>query len=236
MLDLRWLLDNEETARKKLRLRAFPEGVVDEIRAADTSRRALLKEVEELRSRRNAIAKEIGMKKRGGEPVDALMDESNRVNERIGAIDGSVTETVRRVECLLLGIPNMVDDSVPPGEGAADNKELRRWGNPPQFPFRPLDHHDLGLRLGILDFERATRMAGARFSVLMGRGARLERALINFMLDLHSQEHGYAEMITPFLCNSAAMTGTSQLPKFREDLFKLEGLDYYLIPTAEVPV
>ncbi len=236
MLDLRWILENEDLARKKLALRSFPAEIIDRIKSADTDRRALLKEVEELRSRRNALAKDIGTKKRNGESVDDLMAESNQVNARIEAIDGSVTETVKKVEDLLLNIPNMVDDSVPSGAGSEDNKEVRRWGDPKKFSFQPLDHHDLGLKLGILDFERAGRMTGARFSVLLGKGARLERALINFMLDLHAQKHGYVEMIPPFMCNSAAMLGTGQLPKFREDLFKLDGFDWYLIPTAEVPV
>ena len=236
MLDPRWIIENENVLREKLRLRNYSESYVDQILESDVARRALMKEIETLRAKRNSLSKEVGEKKRKKEDASSLMEEAQKVNDRIAAIEGSLEDSQKKVTELLYSIPNALDDSVPPGKDEKENKKIREWGEPKKFSFTPKDHHELGVNAGIIDFDRATRMASTRFSALIGKGARLERALINFMLDLHSTKHGYKEMIPPFLVNSNALIGTGQLPKFREDLFKIDGLDLYLIPTAEVPV
>lgn len=236
MLELRWIIENESLLKQKLKERNFPTDGVDAILKEDASRRKLLTQVESLRSRRNQIATEIGTRKRAGEDVAGLMEESTKVKTDLESIDKQLTELQTKVDELLLFIPNVQHESVPVGSDANDNKEVRKAGEPKKFSFQALDHHDLGLKLGIIDFDRATRLAGTRFSALIGKAARLERALISFMLDLHTEHHGYTEMLPPFIVNSKSLVGTGQLPKFREDLFKLEGFDYFLIPTAEVPV
>lgn len=236
MHDLRWLVENAEHVKTKLRQRHQPVDLVERICREDAERRQLLTRTEQLRARRNQVAQEIGQLKRSGGDAAALLQESGQVKAELESIEGKLAELQAAVDELSLQIPNLQDDSVPVGGGAEENKEVRRWGKPRQFDFAPLDHHDLGLKLGILDFDRAARLAGARFTVLLGKAAKLERALIQFMLDLHTEEHGYFEMLPPFMANTKSFIGTAQLPKFREDQFKIEGHDLYLIPTAEVPV
>lgn len=237
MLDLRWITENETLLRQKLAMRNnFPTDALDRILGSDKKRRDLIQRVESLRSRRNQLAKDIGTKKRAGEDVATLMQESTHVNADMESIDKELLEIQAVVDADLLVIPNVLHESVPKGSDAEHNRKVREWGEPTKLSFPAVDHHDLGVKLGILEFDRATRMASTRFNTLLGKGAKLNRALIQFMLDLHTETHGYTEMTPPFLVNSKALTGTTQLPKFREDLFKLEGTDLFLIPTAEVPV
>ncbi|MGE3261317.1 MAG: serine--tRNA ligase [Bacteriovoracia bacterium] len=237
MLDLRWIIENEATLRKKLQARNnFPTDSLDRILAQDGKRRELIQKVEKARARKNTISKEIPQKKKAGEDVAPLMAESTKIGQEMEAVDKELNEIQAQIDSDLLQIPNAFDDSVPVGSDAESNKEIHRIGEPRKFSFQPLDHHDLGIKLGIIDFDRAVRLAGPRFAALLGKGAKLERALIQFMLDLHTEQHGYTEMIPPFMANTKSNIGTTQLPKFKEDLFKIEGFDLYLIPTAEVPV
>jgi seryl-tRNA synthetase len=235
MLDVKFLRDHlpETEARLKARGVTFDLG---EFREADATRRRLLSEVEQLKARRNTASEEVGRKKRQGEPADDLVREMREVGDRIKTLDQSVKDCEERIGGFLLTVPNLPHASVPVGADSGANAEVRRWGEPRRFDFPPRPHWEIGEALGLLDFERATRMAQARFSVLLGMGARLERALVNFMLDLHTKEHGYTEVFPPLLVNAAAMTGTGQLPKFAEELFKTHDESLYLIPTAEVPV
>jgi len=235
MLDKTWVRDNIAALEKALRDRGS-KASIDEFRQPDDARRAALREVESLKARRNKVSDEIAALKKNRQDADALIGEMREVGDRIKGLDARVTEAETAVEAWLMGVPNVPHASVPVGRTSDDNVEVRRWGTPPRFDFEPVAHWDLGVRLGILDFERAARMSGARFTVLMGAGARLERALINFMLDLHTGQHGYTEVLPPLMVNAKAMTGTGQLPKFEEDLFKVEKAGYYLIPTAEVPL
>jgi len=237
MLDLRWLIENEQVLRKKLKARNnFPTDSLERILKNDLRRRELIQVVEAARGRKNQISKEIPQLKKSGGDVAALMAESVKIGKDMEDSEKALTELQALMEDDLLQIPNAFDDSVPEGSDAEGNKEIHRKGTPPQFAFTPMDHHDLGVKLGILDFDRATRMSQTRFSALIGKGAKLERALVQFMLDMHTVDHGYTEIAPPFITNSKAMIGTTQLPKFREDLFKLENHDLFLIPTAEVPV
>jgi len=214
------------------------EAPLDELCAVDAEWRELLVRVEELKAQRNTGSKEIGLLYRDGkrEEAEAAKAEMSRIGDEIKAIEDRLNELEREVGRLELMIPNMLDPSVPEGADDSANLEIRRWGEPGKFDFEPQAHWDLGPALGILDFERATKLSGARFAVLRGPGAALERALISFMLDIHTREHGYTELLTPYLVNEASLYGTGQLPKFSEDLFHIEGFDLSLIPTAEVPV
>ena len=237
MLDLRWMIENEAVLRKKLQARNnFPTESLDRILANDGKRRALIQKVETARARKNQISKEIPQKKKAGEDIASLMEESTRIGKEMEAAEKEMNEIQALVDNDLLQLPNAFDDSVPHGGGAEENKVVHTIGEPRKFSFKPQDHHDLGVKLGIIDFDRATRLAAPRFAALLGKGAKLERALIQFMLDLHTEQHGYKEILPPFMANTKANVGTTQLPKFKEDLFKLEGFDLYLIPTAEVPV
>jgi seryl-tRNA synthetase len=202
----------------------------------DERRRSILVEVEQLKAKRNSVSEEIARLKREKQDAQSLVEEMRLVSQQIKEMDAEVRDVEAALEDLLLRIPNIPHESVHVGTSEADNKEIRRWGEPRAFDFEPQPHWDLGVNLDILDFERAAKITGSRFYFLKGLGARLERALINFMLDLHVQEHGYTEVLPPYIVNKDSATGTGQLPKFGEDMFKLEGLDYYLIPTAEVPV
>ena len=203
---------------------------LDSFSALDQKRRDILPELESLRAKRNQVSAEVGrVKKQGGDP-SAVFAEMKEVGGRIKALEEELKEVDQNLDSLMLTIPNPPHESVPVGTSEDDNPTVSTWGEPPKFDFEPLNHWDIGENLGILDFERAARMTGARFAVLKGIGARLERALINFMLDLHTGEHGYTEILPPFMVNSQAMTGTGQLPKFAEDSFKLENSDYWLIP------
>jgi seryl-tRNA synthetase len=192
--------------------------------------------VEALRAERNAASEEIGRLRREKKDASALMEKMKEVAARIKEMEAGLPELERQLEEVLLNIPNVPDPSVPEGAGEEDNAIVRTWGTPASFPFPVRDHVDIGADLEILDFERAAKIAGARFCLSLGAGALLERALINFMLDVHTREHGYMEVLPPFLANSASFFGTGQLPKFEEDLFRVAGTDYFLVPTAEVPV
>jgi len=195
-----------------------------------------LAQVEQMRSQRNAESQRIAAMKRQGEDPAQLMDEMKALSEAIKRLDDQVRELDEELEAIALTIPNIPHPSVPVGDSEEDNAEIRRWGQPRQFGFEPKAHWDIGQNLGILDFEAAARVSGARFTFYKGMGARLERALINFMLDMHTQKHGYVEVFPPFLVHRRSMVGTGQLPKFEEDAFKTVDPEYFLIPTAEVPV
>ncbi len=235
MLDPRWLREHAEEAEKRLASRG-EEVPLGEFRDLDGRRRGLLREVEELKELRNRVSEEIGRMKRAGEDASERIREMRGVGDRIKALEKDLGEVEERLEAVLLRIPNLPHSSVPIGEGSEENLEVRRWGEPPAFSFTPKNHWDIGEALGILDFGRASRIAGARFVLYRGAGALLERALVNFMLDLHTREHGYLEVLPPFLSHRRSFIGTGNLPKFEEDLFRVADTDYYLVPTAEVPV
>lgn len=234
MLDPKFVRSNPDAVREALRKR-HTSANLDEFLRLDEERRRLLGEVEQLKARRNRASEEIARLKKAGQPADDLIAEMRAVSDQIKELDARVRAVEEELNRTLLYIPNIPDDSVPEGESDADNPVVRTWGEPRKFTFEPKAHWDIGVNLDILDFDRAGKITGARFTVYKGLGARLERACINFMLDLHLKQ-GYTEIFPPFIVNADSMVGTGQLPKFKEDMFKLEGLDYYLIPTAEVPV
>jgi len=234
MLDMVWVRDHLDEVEVALRSRGGVD--IAELRRLDTDRRAALRDVEALKARRNTASGEIARLKKEGGDATPILDEMRAAAERIKDLDARATAADEALRQLMLTIPNLPDASVPVGASSDDNVEVRRWGTPPTFDFEPKAHWDVGTALGILDFETAAKITGARFTVYMGAGARLERALINFMLDLHTREHGYTEVLPPFMVNEKAMTGTGNLPKFAADLFRLEQFGYYLIPTAEVPL
>lgn len=235
MLDLRMIRKNPEKVREAL-LKRGEEAPLDELLTLDEKRRGILTQVEKLKAQRNEVSDEIARLKRGKQDSESLILEMREVSHNIKTFDDELREIDAKMQDHLLRIPNLPHESVQVGTSEADNVEIRRWGEQTRFDFEPLPHWELGINLDILDFERAAKVTGSRFSFLKGAGARLERALINFMLDLHTTEHGYSEVLPPFMVNEASAIGTGQLPKFGEDMFKLEDLDYYLIPTAEVPV
>ncbi len=235
MLDMRFIRENPEVVEKAMEKRNM-ESPVEEFQKLDDKRRDLLYEAEQLKHKRNVNSDKIGELKRNGEDASDLISEMQEVSARIKELDQQVAEVETELNELLLSIPNIPHPSVPVGTGEEDNEEIRKWGEPRNFDFEYKAHWDLGEELDILDFERGGKVTGTRFTFLKGAGARLERALINFMLNLHTDEHGYKEVFPPFIANADSMTGTGQLPKFKKDMFKLEGHDYYLIPTAEVPV
>ena len=235
MYDLSFFRNNLDAIAKRLGDRGFLLDV-EEFRTLDTERRAALNEAQQLMAQRNAETQEIGKLKKAGEDTSARQQSVRAMGDRITTLEqqaGALDDSFRE---LMAGIPNTPHESVPTGKGEADNVEIKKWGEPTKFSFEPKPHWDLGPELGILDFDRAAKVTGARFAVYMGLGAKLERSLINFMLDVHTKEHGYTEVLPPFMINSASLYGTGQLPKFAADLFKLEGTDYWLAPTAEVPV
>ncbi len=235
MHDLGHFRANLEAIAARLADRGFALDI-EEFRSLDARRRAAVTEAEELRARRNAESQEIGRRKKAGEDTSALQAEVRALGDRIAELEEQVKALDEEFRSRLAAIPNVPHESVPKGASSDDNVEIKRWGEPREFSFEPKAHWDLGPQLGILDFERAARITGARFAVYIGAGAKLERALINFMLDLHTREHGYTEVLPPFLVNSGSLYGTGQLPKFAADLFKCENFDFWLIPTAEVPV
>jgi seryl-tRNA synthetase len=239
MLDINFVRANLDTTRKKLEQRAFPLNVLDRFNELDERRRALIHERDELNATRNRESQEIGTLMKAGKKDEA---ESRRaavreLGDRIAAIEAELTAVETDLTNLMVTLPNLPDESVPVGSDETANQEIKRWGTPPVFDFEPLDHVDLGTSLGILDLERAAKISGARFSILIGKGAMLERALINFCLELQTKRHGYEEVLPPFIVNANALYGTGQLPKFEADLFKLtDERGLYLIPTAEVPL
>ena len=235
MLDIKFLRQNIDFVRKKMRERG-QEVNLDVFTVLDTKRRTALQEVEILRNERNTASKEIGERKKNKKDASDLITRMGVVSDRIKELDEYLKKIEEDLHNVLMVIPNIPHESVAYGTSSDDNPVVRVWGEKPQFDFPPKPHWDIGEDLNILDFARGAKITGARFTLYRGLGAMIERAIINFMLDLHTSEHGYTEMLTPFMVNSESMTGTGQLPKFAEDLFKLEGLDYYLIPTAEVPV
>lgn len=235
MLDLKFVRDNTEKVQTALKNRGGSISL-DAFLSLEKERRDLLMEVEGLKNLRNTVTQEISRMKKSGENADAKIAEMRGVGDKISALDARLKEVEEQLSSILMTLPNLPDESVPVGKDEHDNVEMRRWGTPKNFDFQPLPHWEIGEKLGILDFERAAKVTGARFVFYKGLGARLERALINFFLDVHTREHGYTEILPPYIANRDTMTGTGQLPKFAEDMFKLEGLDYYLIPTAEVPV
>jgi seryl-tRNA synthetase len=235
MLDVKLLREDLTRVRERLASRGI-EIAWDEFVYLDQQRRDTLARIEKLKERKNRLSGEIGKVKKSGGDATALMGEVEEVSETIRQGEEPLAEIEARFEKLMLTMPNLPEPSVPTGRSAAENREVRRWRDPPQFDFPAKNHWDIGEELGILDFTRAAKIAGARFALYKDAGARLERALINFMLDLHTQKHGYREVLPPFLVNRDAMTGTGQLPKFEEDLFRVSEPDFFLIPTAEVPV
>ncbi|QJA05886.1 serine--tRNA ligase [Thermosulfurimonas marina] len=235
MLDIRLIREKPEWVKARLATRGG-EYPLERLLELDAERRRLVAEVDGLRHERKTLSEEIGRAKRERREVPDLVARVKEVGERLKALEERLREVTSEVEALLLEIPNLPHESVPVGEDETQNQVVKRWGDLPQFDFEPKPHWEIGTALGILDFERAAKITGSRFVVYRGAGALLERALINFMLDLHVRKHGYQEVLPPFIVNEATMIGTGQLPKFKEDLFKLEGWNYYLIPTAEVPV
>jgi len=239
MLDLNYVRENLDAVRAALEKRGMAMTVLDDFAAADAERRRVIAESDQLNAERNAASREIGglMKDGKREEADARRKQVNELKERMTQLDISRDEAETHMRELLSTLPNIPHESVPVGKDESANAEVRRWGTKPEFDFEAKDHVDLGTALGILDLERATKITGARFAILNGAGARLERALIDFMLDTHTREHGYTETLPPFIVNRDALFGTGQLPKFEQDLFKLEDeRGFYLVPTAEVPV
>jgi len=236
MLDIRFIRENSELVKKKLESRGSDIDL-SVFLSIDEKRREVLQKIEVLRAQRNRASDEIAKLKKEKKEVDpSVFASMKELSSQVKALDEELKNVEQETNDFLLTIPNMPHDSVPVGRTEEDNETVRTWGEVPQLSFEPKEHWELGEKLGILDFDRASKIAGSRFSLYKGAGARLERALINFMLDMHTEDHNYTEILPPFIANRTTMTGTGQLPKFEEDLFKLEGLDYFLIPTAEVPL
>ena len=235
MLDLRYVRSNMDIIREMLKNRGYDLDL-SAFESLDKDRRERLAALEALRNKRNRVSEDIASMKKSGKDASAVIAEMKDVSSEIKAREAGLSGIQEGLDRLLMLMPNIPHESVPVGKDEKDNSLIRAWGEKREMGFEPLPHWEIGERLGILDFGRASKLAGARFTIYRGAGARLERALINFMLDIHTKEHGYMEILPPFMVNSACMTGTGQLPKFKEDLFKIEGWDHYLIPTAEVPV
>ena len=236
MLELRFIRENLELVKEKTEFRGIKDSRVEDFAAVDIKRRELLKELESLQNRRKTVSSEIAALKKQNKDAESLILEMRKAGERIKDLKKQVASVEEDLQEIVMGIPNLCDDSVPQGMDDSENVEVRQWGKIPEFSFDPKPHWEIGEALDILDFERAAKLSGARFVLLKGFGSKLERALINFMLDLHTQKHGYTEVLPPFMVNSASMTATGQLPKFEEDLFRIKDWDLYLVPTAEVPV
>lgn len=236
MLDLAFVRENLPKVEEMLRRRGQDPSVLARFRETDDKRRQLITQSETLKAQRNRASEDIAKLKKAGQDASAQMAETKKLREQGEALEKQATEIDQELRTLLAGIPNIPNDSVPVGHSADDNKEVRTWGTPRSFSFTPKPHWELGEQLGVLDLERATKLSGARFAVYWDLGARMERALASFMLDLHTSEHGYTEVLPPYMVNSDSMYGTGQLPKFADDLFKIDKRDLWLIPTAEVPL
>ncbi len=235
MLDRKYVQENPDLVIKKLALRGKDLDLQEFLRLSE-ERRAFLKQVEDLRYEKNTASKQIGLMKKEGEDASLQVKEMKKLSGKIKDLEEKYKENDEYIRKWLLEIPNIPHESVPVGSSSADNVEIRMNGEKHEFEFPPKPHWDIGNKLGILDFERAAKIAGSRFAVYLGAGARLERALINFMLDVHTKEKGYEEILPPFIANKESLTATGQLPKFEEDLFRIRGYPFYMIPTAEVPV
>ncbi|MFT4111665.1 serine--tRNA ligase [Silvibacterium sp.] len=248
MLDLSFVRSNLELVEKKLRERGQdPEALLGDFRALDQNRRERITESEQLQAQRNRLSQQVGQLKKAGQDASAVMEETKALKERMDSLAASAAQAEDELRGILMRIPNLPADDVPVGKSEHDNLEIKKWGTPREFDFAPKPHWELGEELGVLDLERGAKLSGARFAVYWGQGARLERALASFMLDIHTREHGYTEVLPPFMVNSKSLYGTGQLPKFTEDLFRCadeEGYeagvyrenDHWLIPTAEVPL
>ena len=239
MLDLNFVRDDLPLVEEKLRQRGLdPAAVLQDFAEVDRERRQAIARVETLKAQRNQAAEEIAKRKKRGEDVSLLVAETKQSREAVQEFETAAQQYEHRLKEILSGIPNLPNASVPVGRSADENVEVRRWGTPPRFDFPPKPHWELGTELGVLDLERAVKLTGARFAVYWDLGARMERALANFMLDLHTRQHGYTEVLPPYLVNSASLYGTGQLPKFAADLFRVPhgDKDLWLIPTAEVPL
>jgi len=235
MLDLKWVLENVPEARRRLARRGF-ELDAENLARLNDERKALQKRAEDLRAARNRASEDVARAKKEGRDAAEVIAAMKKVGDDIASLEERIRVLEARLGADLLNIPNLPQDAVPEGGAAEDNVEVRRIGEPPRFAFRPEPHWEIGRRLGLFDFDRAAKIAGARFAVSLAEGARLERALINFMLDIHTRESGFTEVLPPFIANEDSLIGTGNLPKFAEDLFKIEGFKWYLIPTAEVPL
>jgi seryl-tRNA synthetase len=237
MLDLAFVRDNLAKVEEGLRRRGKdPAEVLGDFRAIDERRRKMITEAETMKASRNRTSEEIARLKKSGQDATALVEQNKALKQQGEDLEKQAAAAEQELRAVLQGLPNLTHESVPAGRSAEENVEVRRWGAPPAMDFTPKPHWELGEQLGVLDMERATKLSGARFAVYWDLGARMERALANFMLDLHCREHGYTEVLPPYLVNSASMYGTGQLPKFASDLFKCEQHDLWLIPTAEVPL
>lgn len=236
MLDIKKVREDFEAVKAAVEKRGRGDFGLSDVRGLDEKRRELLARVEQMKNKQNQDSKEIPKLKKEGKDTAALMEAMKELSEQIKALDEEVKATEEQISEIVLGVPNIPHELVPVGQSDEDNQEIKKWGEPRRFDFAQKAHWDVGTDLDILDFERAAKIAGARFTVYKGMGARLERAIINFMLDLHTQEHGYTEILPPFMINRAAMTGTGQLPKFEDDMFHIPAKDFFLAPTAEVPV
>ena len=235
MLDLRFIRTNLDKVKDMLNKRGY-ELDMSKFEELDKKRREMITEIESLRAKRNEINDQVSKRRKKGEDISELIDQMKTISSKIKEKEKELPKIEEEFNNFLLQIPNIPHESVPIGKDENDNQVVRYWGKKPEFSFKPLPHWEIGERLGILDFKRAAKLSGSRFALYKGAGAKLERALINFMLDIHTKEHGYTEVLPPFLVNSECMLGTGQLPKFEEDLFKVKDWDLYLIPTAEVPV
>ncbi|MCP4343840.1 MAG: serine--tRNA ligase [Desulfobulbaceae bacterium] len=240
MLELRFIRENLDLVKEKCIRRGMETTLIDEFDNTDQKRLVLLSEVEGLKNKRNTVSDQIAMLKRGSDDdkkkADPLIVEMRETSQRIKQLDNELNTIEQSLQEIVMAIPNLCHDSVPVGQDESNNIEIKKWGEKPTFSFTPKPHWELGEQADIIDFERAAKISGSRFALLKGFASKLERALTNFMLDLHTQRHGYTEVLPPFLVNTPSMTATGQLPKFKEDLFKIDDWDLYLIPTAEVPV
>ncbi|MGB6407766.1 MAG: serine--tRNA ligase [Planococcus donghaensis] len=236
MLDIRFVRANFEEVKAKLAKRGEDISVLDDFEGLDVKRRELIAQTEKLKAERNEASQNIAAMKRAKENADEAITKMREVGDQIKVIDEELKEVEESLNYIMMRVPNIPHDSVPFGDSEDDNEEIRTWGDKPAFDFEVKPHWDLGTDLNIIDFERAAKVTGSRFVFYRGLGARLERALINFMMDLHQEEHGYEEMLPPYMVNRESLTGTGQLPKFEEDAFLIEKEDYFLIPTSEVPV